>query len=99
MPQPKKLIILTGPTGIGKTDLSIELAQALKTEIVSCDSRQMFRELAIGSAPPSADQLQKVTHHFIGNLSISDYYSAGRFELDAMDCLGQLFQRYDKVMD
>lgn len=98
MPQPKKLIILTGPTGIGKTDLSIELAQALKTEIISCDSRQMFRELAIGSAPPSAEQLQKARHHFIGQLSILDYYSAGRFELDAVALLEQLFVKYDKVL-
>lgn len=98
MPQPKKLIILTGPTGIGKTDLSIELAQALKTEIISCDSRQMYRELAVGSAPPSAEQLQKARHHFIGQLSISDYYSAGRFELDAVALLEQLFVKYDKVL-
>lgn len=98
MPQPKKLIILTGPTGIGKTDLSIELAQVLKTEIISCDSRQMFRELAIGSAPPSAEQLQKARHHFIGQLSISDYYSAGRFELDVVALLEQLFVKYDKVL-
>lgn len=94
----KKLIILTGPTGIGKTDLSIELAQALGTEIVSCDSRQMYRELQIGAAPPSAEQLAKVKHYFIGNLSVTDYYSAGRFELQALDLLDTLFATHDKVL-
>lgn len=92
-----KLIILTGPTGIGKTDLSINIASQLHTEIISCDSRQMYRELQIGAAPPSAEQLAMVKHHFIGNLSITDYYSAGRFELDAIKLLDNLFIKYDKV--
>lgn len=93
-----KLIILTGPTGIGKTDLSINIASQLHTEIISCDSRQMYRELQIGAAPPSAEQLAMVKHHFIGNLSITDYYSAGRFELDAIKLLDNLFIKYDKVL-
>lgn len=93
-----KLIILTGPTGIGKTDLSINIASQLHTEIISCDSRQMYRELQIGAAPPSTEQLAMVKHHFIGNLSITDYYSAGRFELDAIKLLDNLFIKYDKVL-
>ncbi len=93
-----KLIILTGPTGIGKTDLSIRTASRLHTEIISCDSRQMYRELQIGAAPPSAEQLATVKHHFIGNLSITDYYSAGRFELDTIKLLDNLFIKYDKVL-
>jgi len=98
MQQTKKLIILTGPTGIGKTDFSISLASALHTEIVSCDSRQMYRELKIGAAQPTEDQLSAVPHHFIANLSITDYYSAGRYELQVLDLLEKLFAKHDKVL-
>jgi tRNA dimethylallyltransferase len=98
MPTKKKLIILTGPTGIGKTDLSIDLALVLGTEIISCDSRQMYRELTIGSAPPDASQLTKVKHHFIGHLGIHDFYSAGKFELDVLKVLDELFETHQTVL-
>lgn len=86
------LIVILGPTGIGKTNLSIEIAQALKTEIVSCDSRQMYRELKIGTAVPEPIQLATVQHHFIGNLTIHDYYNASKFETEALQVLNKIFQ-------
>ena len=75
----KKLIILLGPTGVGKTELSLQMAEELGTEIISCDSRQMYREMKIGTAAPTEEELKRVPHHFIGHLSIHDYYSCGRF--------------------
>jgi len=78
------LFVIVGPTGVGKTDISLQLAHLLNCAIFSCDSRQMFRELKIGTAAPSEKQLQKATHFFIGNKSIFDTYSAGQFELDAI---------------
>jgi tRNA dimethylallyltransferase len=86
------LIVILGPTGIGKTNLSIEIARALKTEIVSCDSRQMYRELKIGTAVPEPIQLASVQHHFIGNLTIHDYYNASKFETEALQVLNNIFQ-------
>jgi len=94
----KTLIAIIGPTGIGKTDLSIDIAQRLNTEIISCDSRQVYKELKIGTAVPSETQLQKVKHHFIGNKSISDYYNASMFEVEALDLLEDLFQKYNNVI-
>jgi len=88
------LVVLLGPTGIGKTSLSIEIAQQLNTEIISCDSRQMYRELRIGTAVPEPFQLSQVQHHFIGNLSIHDYYNASEFEVQALQRLEQLFQNH-----
>ena len=86
------LIVILGPTGIGKTNLSIELAEALKTEIISCDSRQMYRELRIGTAVPGPLQLARVQHHFIGNLSIHQYYNASEFETQALQTLERIFR-------
>jgi len=85
------LVVLLGPTGIGKTDLSLEIAKELKTDILSCDSRQMYRELKIGTAVPAPMQLAQVQHHFIGNLSIHDYYSSGEFENQAIALLEKVF--------
>ncbi len=94
----KTLIILLGPTGIGKTELSLSIAEQLQTEIISCDSRQFFKELKIGTAAPTEEQLKRIPHHLVGMISISDYYSAGRFEMDALHKLEELFSRHDFVL-
>ncbi|MFV0305630.1 MAG: tRNA (adenosine(37)-N6)-dimethylallyltransferase, partial [Moheibacter sp.] len=94
----KKLIIITGPTAIGKTGLAIFLAQQLKTEILSFDSRQFYKEMRIGTAVPNKEELDAATHHFIQNLSIHDSYSVGDFERDALQKLEELFKTYDKVI-
>ena len=86
------LVVVTGPTGIGKTQLSIELASSFNSQIISADSRQMFRELKIGTAVPSPEQLKKVRHYFIGNLSINDYYNASMFEVESITLLEELFR-------
>jgi tRNA dimethylallyltransferase len=93
----KLLVIITGPTAIGKTDLTVDLANRLNTEIVSCDSRQMYRELSIGTAIPSATQLSRVRHHFIHNISIHDYYNAFMYEEQCLEKLGELFRLHDIV--
>ena len=94
----KYLIILAGPTAVGKTDLSIKLAQVLETEIISADSRQFFRELNIGTAKPTTIDLNAVKHHFINSHSINEPYSAGDFERDVLKLLTDLFKKYDCVI-
>ncbi|WP_445432450.1 tRNA (adenosine(37)-N6)-dimethylallyltransferase MiaA [Chryseobacterium indoltheticum] len=94
----KNLISVVGPTGIGKTRLGIDLAKHFNTEIVSCDSRQFFKEMIIGTASPSAEELEEATHHFIGNLSVQEYYSIGQYEEDALKKLNELFEKYDTVI-
>ena len=94
----KKLIVIEGPTAVGKTEYSLRVAEELHTEIISCDSRQMYREMKIGTAAPTADELARVPHHFVGNLSIHDYYSCGRFELEVLQVLDELFQTHDSVV-
>lgn len=94
----KTLISVVGPTGIGKTMLAIDLAKHFNTEIVSCDSRQFFREMKIGTAAPSAEELAEAPHHFIGNLSVQDYYSIGQYESDALEKIAQLFEIHDNVI-
>ncbi len=91
----KTLIVVTGPTGSGKTDIAIELARTLGCEIISADSRQMYRDIPIGTAAPTAGQLAAVPHYFVGNLRLEDYYSAARFEEDVMELLPELWNRSD----
>ena len=94
----KLLIVLLGATGVGKTDVSIGLAQSLHTEIVSCDSRQLYREMRIGTAVPTAAQLAAVPHHFIASHSVHEPYTAGKYEIEALELLSQLFQQKDVVV-
>ncbi|MBM7418827.1 MULTISPECIES: tRNA (adenosine(37)-N6)-dimethylallyltransferase MiaA [Chryseobacterium] len=94
----KNLISVVGPTGIGKTRLAIDLAKHFSTEIVSCDSRQFFKEMIIGTASPTEEELAEAPHHFIGNLSVEEYYSIGQYEEDALKKLNELFEKYDTVI-
>ncbi len=94
----KYLIVILGPTGVGKTDLSIKIAQRYNSEIISSDSRQMYREMRIGTAAPLAEQLETVKHHFIGNLSIYDYYNASKFEFEVIELLGKLHHHNDTAL-
>jgi tRNA dimethylallyltransferase len=93
----KCLVVITGPTGVGKTQLCTELADAFGSPVISADSRQMYREMRIGTAVPSHEQLEKVKHYFIGNLSVNDYYNASKFEMEAIELLEGLFRERDVV--
>jgi tRNA dimethylallyltransferase len=95
---PKTLIILLGPTGVGKTDLSIELAKYYNTEIISCDSRQIYKEMRVGTAVPDQQTLESVPHYFIQSHSIHDYYNASKFEIEVLERLEILFQKKDIVI-
>ena len=94
----KSLIYIAGPTAIGKTKISIELAKKLNTEIISCDSRQFYKELKIGTAPPTQEELSEVKHHFIQNKSINEIYTVGDFEKEAINKINALFNSYDKLI-
>ncbi len=89
----KTLIIILGPTAIGKTSISIEAASLLNTEIISADSRQIFRELSIGTAVPDSQQLNIVKHHMIQNHSIHEYFSANNFEIEALEIISTIFEK------
>jgi tRNA dimethylallyltransferase len=90
--------VIAGPTAVGKTEVAIRLALELKTEIISADSRQIFKELNIGTAKPTEEELRKVPHHFINHKSIEDDYDAGRYGRDALALIHDLFLKYDQLI-
>ena len=94
----KTLVVLTGPTGVGKTELSLSLAERLGSPIVNADSRQIYRELPIGTAAPTAEEQRRVQHYFVGERSIEDEYNAGQYERDALKLLDSLFAKQDVVV-
>ncbi|MFN7313009.1 MAG: tRNA (adenosine(37)-N6)-dimethylallyltransferase MiaA [Bacteroidota bacterium] len=94
----KTLLCILGPTAVGKTATAIALAKTLHTEIISADSRQFYKEISIGTAKPSAEEIAEVPHHFIGHLSIEQTYTAGDFERDALNKLDELFKQHDVVI-
>lgn len=91
----KTLISIVGPTAIGKTALAVQLAQHFDTEIISADSRQFFKEMAIGTAKPDADELAAAKHHFIDSHSVSQLFSTGDFEIEGLNALDQIFKKHD----
>ena len=94
----KFLIVLVGPTAAGKTALSIELAKKFNTEILSADSRQVFKEISIGTAKPTADEMQGIPHHFIGSHSINENFNAGKFEQEAISLITSLFKKHNVLI-
>lgn len=97
MPQ-KTLIVVVGPTAIGKTALAIQLAKHFHTEIISADSRQFFKEMAIGTAKPSPEELAEAPHHFIDSHSVTTLFSTGDFEVQALELMEQLFEQKDVLI-
>lgn len=93
----KYLVVIAGPTAIGKTDVGIRLAKDWNSEIISADSRQFYKEMSVGTAKPDAKQLLEVHHHFIGQLSIHDYYNVSVFENEVLALLTNLFEKSDVV--
>ena len=89
----KRLVIILGPTAVGKTDYSIETALGYDSPIISCDSRQIYKEMSIGTAVPSAEQLSAVQHYFIHSHTVTQLYTAGRYELEALELINRLFAK------
>lgn len=94
----KTLIVLVGPTGVGKTELSFSIAEKYNTPIISSDSRQLYADLKIGTAAPTEEQLRRVKHYFIGTLKLTDYYSAAQYESDVLKLSDKLFKQHDVLL-
>lgn len=94
----KTLIVLIGPTGVGKTDLSIKIAEKYNSPIISADSRQLYSDLKIGTAAPAEEYLKRVKHYFVGTLKLTDYYSAAQYESDVISLLEELFKENDTIL-
>lgn len=93
-----KLIVLLGPTGVGKTELSLKLAEHLKCSIISSDSRQLYKNLSIGTAAPTPDQMKRVPHYLVGTLNVEDYYSASEFEQQSLELIAKLHRENPYVV-
>ena len=87
----RKLVIILGPTAVGKTDYSIEVALKYGSPVISCDSRQIYKEMTIGTAVPSAEQLAAVQHYFIQSHTVEKLYTAGKYEVEALELINRLF--------
>lgn len=87
------LVVLLGPTGVGKTEVALQIAEHLQSPIINADSRQLFAEIPIGTAAPTKEQQERVKHYFVGTLHLSDYYSAAKYEEDVLQLLNQLFNQ------
>ena len=98
MPMRNKLIIILGPTAVGKTDYSIETALKYDSPVISCDSRQIYKEMTIGTAVPSAEQLSAVQHYFIHSHSVEQLYTAGRYEIEALELINRLFEEGNQTL-
>jgi tRNA dimethylallyltransferase len=94
----KTLFVITGPTGVGKTGAAVKIAKELGADIISADSRQIYRDIPIGTAAPTAEEMAEVHHHFVGIFGLEQYYSAAQFEEDVMNLLPQLFSNNDYVV-
>lgn len=94
----KTLVVLLGPTGVGKTETSFCLAEALRSPIISADSRQIYREIPIGTAAPTPEEQARVKHYFVGTHSVSEDYNAGQYERDCLKLIDQLFQTHDTLL-
>lgn len=94
----KTLLVLLGPTGVGKTETALTLAEALGSPVLNCDSRQLYADLPIGTAAPTPAQQARVPHHFVGTLGIREYYSAARYEQEALALMDTLFQQHDTLL-
>ena len=94
----KTLLVLLGPTAVGKTALALDLAEHLGSPVINADSRQLYRDLRIGTAAPTPEQLKRVRHYFVGTLDIADYYSAARYETEALTLIQRLFRRHDTLL-
>ena len=94
----KTLVVLLGPTGVGKTELSLSLAEWMNSPILNCDSRQIFSNLKIGTASPTTEQLERVQHFFVGTLQLNEYYSAAQYEADVLKLTERLFPTHDVLL-
>ena len=92
------LLVLIGPTGVGKTELSLRIAEHFKTCIISADSRQLYADLPIGTAAPTIEQMNRVQHYFVGTLQLTDYYSAAQYESEVINKLNELFKQHEVVV-